>query len=155
MKIRDFMITDVISVTESTTIKELLKILVANKIGGVPVVGDNGDLIGVISDGDVIRYVKPQGRTVYDMFSLVLVAEQEDFQDKLTYCLDFQVSKIMRTKDIITVNESQRLEEALNIFSKHRIKKIPVIDENKKLIGVVSRGDILRYVYNQIINKTP
>ncbi|SES78363.1 CBS domain-containing protein [Oceanobacillus limi] len=153
MKIKDFMITDVISVTESTSVKELLEILVSNKIGGVPIANDEGKLLGVISDGDVIRYLQPKGRTVYDMFSLVLVSEQEGLEERLTYSLDFPVSKMMRTKEIYTLKPNQELEDALTIFSKHPFKKLPVVNDQQKVIGVISRGDVLRFIYNRIIEK--
>ncbi|MFD2045771.1 CBS domain-containing protein [Ornithinibacillus salinisoli] len=151
MKISEFMITDVISVNESTSIKELLQLLVANKIGGVPVLDKGGKLIGIISDGDVIRYLQPKGTTVYDMFSLVLVTERENLQEKLANSLNIPISKIMRKKELFTVHPEENLEDALSIFSKHRFKKLPVINNQHQVIGVLSRGDILRYIYNQLI----
>lgn len=153
MHIKDFMITDVVSVTENTTIKELLATLVSKKIGGVPVVDRNNKLLGMISDGDVLRSLKPKGRTVYDMFSLVLVSEKEAFTHKLQHTLDQPVSTIMRKRDIQKVNKDNSLEEALAIFSRHHFKKLPVVDKNNTVLGVISRGDLLRYIVNQLIDE--
>ncbi|MFD2960141.1 CBS domain-containing protein, partial [Klebsiella pneumoniae] len=75
----------VISVTKDQSIKELLELLVKHKIGGVPVVDETNTLQGMITDGDVVRYLNPRGRTVYDMFSLVFVTEKEELQHKLDY----------------------------------------------------------------------
>lgn len=97
------MITDVISVKEDTSVRELLQILVRNKIGGVPVVNDENILVGVISDGDVIRYLKPSSRTVFDMFAVVMVSERELLSDKLKYTLQKSVTNMMKTKDIKTL----------------------------------------------------
>ncbi|MFD1037860.1 CBS domain-containing protein [Virgibacillus byunsanensis] len=151
MKIKDFMITDVICVTKDTSIKNLLKILVEHKIGGVPVVDDNNKLIGMISDGDVIRYVQPKGRTVYDVFTLVLVSEKEDLRQKLEYTIEHPVEKIMHKKVIHTVRSEGQLEDALEIFSRYRIKKIPVINDENKVVGVISRGDIIRYISTKLV----
>src|SRR5690625_3975310 len=119
MKVKDFMITDVISVTKHVTIKQLLETLVSYKIGGVPVVNDANQLLGVISDGDVLRYLQPKGRTVYDMFTLVLVSEKEEFSEKIQYALDKPVQTIMKRKAIYTVGPEDDLEAALAIFSKY------------------------------------
>ncbi len=73
----EFMITDVITVHKDTKIKQLLETLVNNKIGGFPVVDEANRLKGMISDGDIIRHLQPKGRTIYDMFSLVIVNQQE------------------------------------------------------------------------------
>ncbi|WP_164668868.1 CBS domain-containing protein [Virgibacillus doumboii] len=153
MKVRDFMITDVISVNKETSIRELLELLVKHKIGGVPVVDANNRLRGIISDGDIIRYLQPKGRSVYDMFSLVLVSEKEDLNHKIENSINQLAKNIMKDKDIHTVHPDDDLEEILNIFSKYHFKKIPVIDEDFKVVGVISRGDIIRFISTNLINK--
>lgn len=80
LKIKDFMITDVITAKKNDKIIDLLQLLVANRIGGVPVTDDNGTLLGMISDGDVIRYLQPKGRTVYDMYALILVNKKKIYK---------------------------------------------------------------------------
>lgn len=152
MKIRDFMITDVISVTEDTPIKELLEKLVTHNIGGVPVVTADNTLLGIISDGDVIRYLQPKGRTVYDMFTVVLVSEKEDLTHKLAYTMEHMVKKMMRKREIFTVSPDDNFEEALGIFSKYHFKKIPVVNQNNTVVGVVSRGDVIRFISTQLIS---
>jgi CBS domain-containing protein len=151
MKIRDFMITDVISVKEDMTIKQLLEILVARGIGGVPVVAADNRLLGIISDGDIIRYLQPKARTVYDMFTVVLVAEKENLTNKLEYSMNHTIGKMMRSKKMYTVSPEDNLEAALHIFSKHHFKKVPVVNEQNKVVGVVSRGDIIRFISTKLI----
>lgn len=145
------MIRDVISVQEDMTIKDLLQILVKHKIGGVPVVNDQNVLVGVISDGDVIRYLKPNSRAVFDMFAVIMVSDEEKLTDKLQYVLTKPVSNLMKTKDIKTLHPEHDLEEALRIFSRYHFKKIPVLNEDKQVVGVISRGDLLRHITNEII----
>jgi CBS domain-containing protein len=153
MKIKDFMISDVISVKEDTTVRELLKILVKNKIGGVPVVNNDNVLVGVISDGDVIRYLQPSNRNVFDMFSVILISDREQLEDKLTYALEKPVKKMMRTRDIKSLQPNNKLDEALQIFARHHFKKIPVLDDNGRVVGVISRGDLLREITNHLIQQ--
>ncbi|WP_010095656.1 CBS domain-containing protein [Ornithinibacillus scapharcae] len=151
MKVKEFMITDVISIKENTSIKELLEILVSYRIGGVPVVDSNNKLVGVVSDGDVIRYLKPNSQTVFDMFSIVMVSEPEKLTDKLQYALEKPVSIMMKRKDIKTIDAECELDDALRLFSKYHFKKIPVLDNTETVIGVISRGDLLRHITNEII----
>ncbi|SFA75138.1 CBS domain-containing protein [Lentibacillus halodurans] len=153
MKINDFMITDVISVQKNIKIKELLRTLVKYKIGGVPVVDENNRLRGMISDGDVIRYLQPNGRTIYDAFSMVFVNKQEDFKQKIESSIDHHSEKIMK-KNVYTVNPDDHMEEALSIFSNYHFKKIPVVDHETKVVGVISRGDIIRFISTNLISKT-
>lgn len=71
MKVKDFMIHDVITVRKDDSIKHLLNTLVKYKIGGVPVVDLDGKLVGMISDGDVLRSIKPKDTVVYDFYNLM------------------------------------------------------------------------------------
>lgn len=151
MKVKDFMIKDVITVKENTTVKELLEILVSHRIGGVPVIDAENKLVGVISDGDVIRYLKPSSQTVFDMFSIVMVSEREKLTDKLQYALEKPVSIMMKKKDIKTIEPDCELDDALRIFSNYHFKKIPVLDDSKTVVGVISRGDLLRHITNEMI----
>ncbi|OZU90199.1 CBS domain-containing protein [Virgibacillus indicus] len=154
MKIKDFMIKDVISVSKDTTLKELLEKLVANKVGGAPVLGEDSQLLGMISDGDVIRYLQPKGRTVYDMFTVILVNERESLAYKLGHSLDQPVSKIMKRKGIMSVDPDDKIEKALSIFSRYHFKKLPVINKSNQVVGVLSRGDVIKFITNQLIKKT-
>src|SRR5699024_8361043 len=142
---------DVISVTEDTPIKELLETLVTHNIGGVPVVSADNTLLGIISDGDVIRYLQPKGRTVYDMFTVVLVREKEDLTHKLAYTMKHKVKKMMKKIEVYTVTPDDEFEEALRILSKYHFKKIPVVNNNK-VVRVVSRGDVIRFISTKLIS---
>ncbi len=145
------MITDVISVTKDRSIRELLELLVKNKIGGVPVVDEQNRLCGMVTDGDVIRFLQPKGRTVYDMYALVIFSEREDLQHKLDYAVDDKIGNLMRNKPIYSVHPNDTLDAATSIFSKHRFKKIPVIDDDNKVVGVISRGDVIRFISTKLI----
>lgn len=151
MKVEEFMITDVISVTEDESVKELLKAMVENKIGGLPVVDHSNSIKGMVTDGDVIRFLNPKGRTVYDMFSIVVVTEKEELQQKLDYAVERVVDDMMKHREIYYVKPDDHLDTAISIFSKHRFKKIPVVDDNNRVVGVISRGDVIRFITNQLL----
>ncbi|GAB4073633.1 CBS domain-containing protein [Barrientosiimonas marina] len=150
MLIKNVMITDVVSVKKDSAIKELLKTLVTNHIGGVPVIDQDGYLTGMTSDGDVIRYLQPKGRNIYDAFYMVFFNEKMTFEESVETRMQQEVQEIMK-KNIYTVYPDDSIEQALSIFAGHHFKKIPVIDHSNTVVGVVSRGDIMRMISNQII----
>lgn len=152
MKVKDFMIQDVISVNESDTIKKLLNTLVENKIGGVPVVDSDGKLVGMISDGDVLRTIQPKDTVVYDYFSLMAYTyEKGNLAKVLDTIKDQPLLKMAKKRGIVTVKEDDDIETALKLLAKHHFKKIPVIDEQRKVVGVISRGDIIRTIQKNIL----
>lgn len=152
MKVKDFMIQDVISVNESDTIKILLNTLVENKIGGVPVVDSDGKLVGMISDGDVLRTIQPKDTVVYDYFSLMAYTyEKGNLAKVLDTIKDQPLLKMAKKRGIVTVKEDDDIETALKLLAKHHFKKIPVIDGQRKVVGVISRGDIIRTIQKNIL----
>lgn len=152
MKVKDFMIQDVISVNENDTIKKLLNTLVENKIGGVPVVDSDGKLVGMISDGDVLRTIQPKDTVVYDYFSLMAYTyEKGNLAKVLDTIKDQPLLKMAKKRGIVTVKEDDDIETALKLLAKHHFKKIPVIDEQRKVVGVISRGDIIRTIQKNIL----
>lgn len=150
MKVKDFMIQDVITVKLDDTIKHLLNTLVEHKIGGVPVVDSDRKLVGIISDGDVLRSIQPKDALVFDYFNAFFY-ERANIEDMLSYLKDQPLSKIAKKQGIVTVHEDDEMETVLKLLSKHHFKKIPVVDQDRKVVGVVSRGDVIRTIQKNIL----
>jgi predicted MFS family arabinose efflux permease/CBS domain-containing protein len=142
LKVKDFMIPDVISIKPDATIKELLKLLTKHHIGGVPVVDNQNKLIGIVSDGDIIRYLAPKEESVRDFIYDIFIEEGETEQEILKDKINTTVDKLMPKKQIYTLKEDDTFENAIQILSQHHFKKIPVLDLNGKVMGIISRGDI-------------
>ncbi|WP_234414414.1 CBS domain-containing protein [Paenibacillus sp. CAA11] len=151
MKVKDFMIQQVHKVQQDQTLKDVLRLFIHHRISGVPVTDANNKLVGMISDGDVLRYINPQKQTVYDVFSYVIVTEQEELVEALSNRINTSAKKIMKTK-IHSVSPEDELEKALQILAKHHFKKLPVVNEHKQVVGVISRGDLLKQMATKIIN---
>ena len=101
MKVRDFMITRVFTVKPTNTVEELLNILNTNRIGGVPVVDDKGNLLGMVSDGDVLRYLSPRPLGIA---GLVYVIEDGEMEDVLLEKLKTPVKAIMTKRNILSAS---------------------------------------------------
>ncbi len=153
MKVKDFMITDVIFANKEDSIKNVMKILVDKKIGGVPIIDDNGILVGIISDGDIIRNINPKEGKIYDFISYVYYLKKEELEEDVELIKDGNIMTIAKHNNIYCVSPEDTMEKVLSTFSKHNFKKIPVIDKGRKVVGVVSRGDVIRYIQKKIIDK--
>ena len=112
---------DVISINENKTIYNAIKLLTKNNIGALPVLNNNMQLCGIISERDIIKNISNN----------TLVDFKKSF-----------VNSIM-TSVVITINKNIRSEDIMDIMSKNKIRHIPIV-ENKLLIGIVSIGDVLK-----------
>ncbi|GGE29967.1 hypothetical protein GCM10011391_05650 [Pullulanibacillus camelliae] len=151
MKVKDFMIEDVIAVQPDTTIKELLALLIQHRIGGVPVLDNTKQLTGMISDGDILRYLSPREESIHDLFFTVYIEKGETAQEVLNRKVNKPVSDMMHKRTLYTVNEEDDFDVALRLLSQHHFKKLPVLNENHEVIGVISRGDIVHNLSKMII----
>ena len=111
MLAKDIMTRDIIMVRPSMTVKQLAMLLIKNQISGAPVAAEDGKIVGVVSEADILA---KKGR---------------------------QVKGIMSTK-VVSVNEETAVEEIAKLMSTHKIKRLPVMRENK-IVGIVSRADIV------------
>jgi CBS domain-containing protein len=148
MKVRDFMIPKVITVKPSNTVNELLLILKSNRIGGVPVVDEKSHLVGMVSDGDVLRYLTPKP---IGIAGIVYLIEDGELEDVVREKLDTPVKEIMTKKNLLYVSPDDDLEKTMRLLSKHYSKKLPVVNGTGRVVGVLSRGDIIDNITKSIL----
>jgi CBS domain-containing protein len=151
MQVRDFMIYNVFTAKPSTTIKELISIFESKRIGGVPVVDDKGNLVGMVSDGDIVRFLSPTKEKIHVYHYLTYFEIEESVEDVLREKMNTPISEIMVKKNIKTLSPSEDFESAIRLISKHHFKKLPVINGAGRVVGVVSRGDIIHNLSKKIV----
>ncbi|MBP7507290.1 MAG: IMP dehydrogenase [Prolixibacteraceae bacterium] len=110
------MIYDPITVQREKTVADVLELMKTYKIGGIPVVDDKGYLVGIVTNRD-LRFERR---------------------------LDKPISEVMTSENLVTTNESTNLEKAADILQMNKIEKLPVVDKNNKLIGLVTYKDITK-----------
>lgn len=98
LKVKDFMIRNVVFIRPDATIKDLLKMLIEHRIGGVPVVDNQDKLIGIGSDGDIIRYLTPKEGSIHDFVYNVFVEAEETEQEVLAEKNKYKCSPYNCTK---------------------------------------------------------
>lgn len=140
----DIMTTDVITVKKDTSLKDLAKLLYENHINGVPVVDDDGLLIGIICESDLIRKDKKLHiPTVVAIFDWVLYLESPKKIEKEIQRINATTVEDLYTKKVVTVDEKTLIDEIATIMEQKKIYTIPVMDGDR-LVGVVGKADLLR-----------
>ena len=140
----DIMTTEVITVKEETPLKELAEILYKNHINGVPVVDDEGLLIGIICESDLVRKDKKLHiPTVVALFDAVFYLESSKTLEKEIKQISATTVSDLFTREVVTVDEKTPIDEIATIMTQKKIYTIPVMD-GKRMVGIVGKGDVIR-----------
>ena len=144
MKVRDIMTQDVVSVTRDASINEIAKLMGARDISGVPVVADDGVVIGIITELDLIvrntRLDMPHFIQILDLGAIPLELPGH-YQDRLKHMLGTRAEDVM-SRDVVTTGPDDSVEALAELMVKHRVNPVPVV-ENGRLVGIVSRADLI------------
>ncbi len=151
-KITEIMKKDVYTVSDEAILKEVIEVLVKYRISGVPVVNHQNEVVGFISDGDIMKFVAKQNPQIVDLRSFITAwYDSNSFEQKLHDLMKLDVMELATTK-IVYVETDYDIDEAAKVLGEKKIKKVPVL-ENGKLVGVISRSEILRYVLATYLEK--
>lgn len=135
--------TDVFSVNENANALEALRLFAEKEISGAPVLDNNGNLCGFVSDGDIIGTLAHQDTTFTSLYSYTIDSNEQGFEEKACALIGMKVGTIA-TKNVLTVNLQDDMRTVCATLAQHHLKKAPVMDKGK-MIGIVSRTDITRY----------
>ncbi|MFJ7638984.1 CBS domain-containing protein [Peribacillus sp. NPDC097264] len=153
MLVKDYMIKEVYVARPNFTLKEIMGLFIENKVGGVPVVDDQDKLLGMVSDGDILRYLAPAEESVKGYYTYITILPGENLDEKVASKMNDKVSQIIKNKKITKLSPEDPLSDLIKVISKHHFKKIPVVDEHNKVVGIISRGDALRALYKEFVQK--
>lgn len=149
MLAKDIMNTRVITLSEEATIEEVAELLTKNKISGAPVVNKDGELVGIVTEGDLLqRETSPRAPGFLNILgAFVYINGLERFRDDLKKIAATQTSEIMTT-DVIAVDGDMEVEKVAALMVENGIKRVPVL-ENDRLAGIISRADIVKTLARQ------
>ncbi|MBW4511899.1 MAG: CBS domain-containing protein [Scytonematopsis contorta HA4267-MV1] len=136
---------DPIVVKPETSLKEAIQILAERRISGLPVIDDTGKLVGVISETDLMWQETGVTPPAYIMFldSVIYLQNPATYERDLHKALGQTVGEVM-SKNPITISPDKLLPEAARILNDRKIHRLPVLDSSGQVIGVLTRGDIIR-----------
>ncbi len=142
---KDIMSGNVITINKNASIEELSALLIENKISGVPVVDDDGIMVGIATEGDIIvkdtdlhfpRYFKLLDGIIY-------LESFTKFKNNLKKHLAIKVEEIMTLK-VVSARADTPVSEIAEMMVNNRVNRIPIIDEEGKPVGIVTRADIVK-----------
>ncbi|OQY49446.1 MAG: hypothetical protein B6240_03200 [Desulfobacteraceae bacterium 4572_87] len=140
----DIMTTDVMTVKKETPLSNLAEILYKNHINGVPVVDNEGLLIGIICESDLIKKDKKLHiPTVVALFDAVFYLESSKKMEKEIQQLSATTVEDLFTRKVVTVDEKTPIDEIATLMTREKYYTIPVMD-GERLVGVVGKGDVIR-----------
>lgn len=139
MKVEDVMTRTVVTVGPTATIDEAAKLMVERRVSGLPVVDATGALLGIVSEGDLIVRQRPAERlTWWRMF----FADGEKLAGDYRKRIGTMVRDVM-TRAVISVGAGTDVSVAAQLLHERNIRRLPVVTEGK-LVGIVSRGDLVK-----------
>jgi len=134
MRAKDVMSDGVMSVDASATVFEAARLLVNTHVSAMPVVDDQGFMVGILSEADLIKHTGGIAPT-----------DQSDEEGAANALADAKARRVtdVMTKDVVTAGEDATLREIADLFLKHRIKRVPIL-RDRSVVGIVSRIDLLQ-----------
>ena len=140
VKAHDIMTKKVFSVKKDTPLKEVAELMAKEKISGIPVLEEDGKVAGIISEKDFLSSMGSEDKTHFMAF----VAECLSGKGCAAFPVSLQKAEDIMTSPAIIVREGATVFEISNIFTQKNINRVPVTDREGKLLGIVSRADIVR-----------
>ncbi len=138
MQAADIMTRNVITVEPGSEVREIATLLMENGISAVPVVSEDGKVLGIVSEGDLMRRVEKDGRRKSWWLRLVAGHDPADYVKT-----HGRLAHEVMTRNPITIDEEMPLHKISTLLEKHGIKRVPVVKDGQ-LVGIVSRANLLR-----------
>lgn len=141
--IRQLMKTEVYTLPATATALDAMRLFTEKKISGAPVVDEQGELVGFVSDGDVLSTLAEQHPQFTSFYAAVIESNGESFDKKLDELLSLPVDRIS-TKHVITADVNDSMPHICQVMVQRHLKKVPVMDQGR-MVGILNRSNILRY----------
>ncbi len=149
MLVKDIMTTDVVTVSTGDSVEVCAKLLQEHNISGLPVLDEAGRVAGVVTEGDLIRRasrVKAPGYLEI-LGGLIYLGSPKKFVEELQRAMSLEAGQLM-SKNVVFTSPEDSVEKAATLMVEKRISRLPVVDGQQKLVGIVSRRDIMRSLYS-------
>jgi CBS domain-containing protein len=146
MNVSDVMVSAVITVKPDATVQEAAQLMLANRVSGLPVVDDSANLIGIISEGDLLRrapegtWPKAWGPPPRRGWAKLLMAPEEPDTEFVAQH-GRKVGDVM-TRDVVSAASEASIADVAALMVHHRIKRVPIVQAGR-VVGIVSRANIV------------
>lgn len=153
--LESIMKTDVFTLPVTATVGNAMRLFTSKGISACPIVDDQGEPVGFISDGDILKRLARTQGTYTDPIALIATTAQDDtpYDKKLEHVMALPVTSV-GVKDPICVNVHANIEEVCRVLAGNHLKKVPVLDRGH-IVGVINRSDITRYSMEAYLEGRP
>lgn len=144
MRAKDIMCPRVVFVNKEDSLNEVISTLIQNHVSGVPVLDHNSYLVGIITERDLVTHKKGFNISSYMEFvaSILSIDGKKLLGDKYETLHTLTAYDVMTTP-VYAVPQDATIEEIVTLMMNRHINRIPVIDEEHKLVGIIGRNDLL------------
>ncbi|MTV15458.1 MULTISPECIES: CBS domain-containing protein [Bradyrhizobium] len=144
MQARDVMVSPVIAVDSNATVQRVASLLLQHRISAVPVVGKESELVGIVTESDLMHRTEAGTERPYSWWLRLLAGDAQMASDYVRSHA-VKIADIM-TREVVTAGPETPLHEIAMLLEKHGIKRVPIVDGTGHLLGIVSRANLLQAV---------
>jgi CBS domain-containing protein len=142
MQARNVMVSPVVTVGKAATVREVAKVLLEKRISAVPVVDEVGKVIGIVTESDLMHRTEAGTERPYSWWVRFLAGDA-------TIAADYVKSHAAKVEDVmtaevVTATPETPLHEIATLFEEHGIKRVPIVNKDHHLVGIVSRANLIQ-----------
>jgi CBS domain-containing protein len=141
MKVKEVMTKEIKSFSPDMSAKAALDMLIKMRMSGLPVIDESDKLVGIFTEKEILKSILPS--YVHDVGKFEYLENPKGVKTKIANLEKARVKDIMR-RDVITISEEATLSEAARIILTQKIRRMPVMNKEGKVIGIVATEDILK-----------
>ncbi len=147
--VAEIMTPNPISVNSKTPLKEAITIIAENKISGLPVVNEQGKLTGMLSESDLMWQETGVETPPYIMLldSVIYLQNPARYEKEIHKALGQTVADVMSDRPI-SIQSDQSVKAAAKLMHDKKIRRLPVLDQQGSIVGIITQGDIVRMMAN-------
>lgn len=150
--VKDVMIRDTFACHEEDSIRDVIEYLCRKRVSGVPVVNDDNEVVGFISETDILKHVQKKTPLIVGAIDATIsFYDDESFDEHVDDLMDMEVMELASLHPICASPDDE-IESIAHLMFKKKIKKLAVT-ENGVLVGVISQSMIIRYIMNKILER--
>ena len=147
----NLMQTDVFTLPTTATAADAMALFATKGISGAPLINEEGDLAGFVSDGDIMRNLADQIPSFKSAWSFIVERENADFKQTLSEVMEMPVTQ-MASKHVITVTVDDEMGEVARVLADNHLKKAPVMADTR-MVGIINRSSITTYAVSTFLKE--
>ncbi|MBE9516893.1 MAG: CBS domain-containing protein [Proteobacteria bacterium] len=140
------MTADIRTAQVDLPVREVAAIMCFNKISGMPVVDDGQHIVGIISEKDILHAMYPDMNEIVDQGRPDFESMEREYND----VINLKVADVMKSP-VITARPDDPVLRAVSIMCVNKIRRIPVADDDGRLVGIISMGDVHKAIFQNSI----